>query len=728
MAIKEIPILESKVTAQTSTPPDFKGTFNALAASQNNLSAIGAKVAQVSSNQLATQLGYESGKNPHGDLLPSFTEFDKHFEQSYLNQSNAVLSLQGQKILDDAQIQLSKATRMSPQLIAQTNAQVGAGLAKISENAPTAIKGQLEANFASSLLDQNKRLQMKMIGEQKEDQRNHLVSAIEVSKKQAYERGYSGDQHGAENSYKAIESYANTLHNNRDYTEEEARTAKEAGKQAYLNGVWSKKAEDAWRAGKYPEFQKEYAEKKPADMSHEQYYNTGRAFETQVNFLQGMRNQYENLRFQDMQTKIALNPNLISDNDWLDFKNNVSADKYKDAQFKFIQALKSHKEDTGNVDAFVANFSDPTAWANATEKTKNNTFNKLVDYRVQQAQSSNQPISRDMAEVQVAASAGGEIPVFTRTMKNQLRSANPQQIEAAAQKYNLLKQMGAGRALQGLDSKDQAIMIAYQSEKLAKDPITAARDATDRVFNQDPAQEQANKQLWSNFISKKTRSGLTLDQVAMGTSSLSNSLSGLNQNDFQNPMIAKTYAVDLLNLYSDYFQNLKGDEAGAKELLRDYVDQHFGESRVNGKRYTTFQPLEKVLGFQSFDCVPYIHADVIAQISPQFLLSKEMYDKKQSNEYWEVKEFQNKKIDKALISPTYPPISVTKVTRTPKGEVKEDFNVVLTGNTYDQWLIGIEGKQGIRNISQLAPYLGILAYTPDVKSIRDHYNLDHHIK
>src|SRR5271165_4378387 len=147
--VPEIPVLQRQEKVQESATPDFGSAFRELGAAQNNLSAIGAQVAQTSSNTRAQLLGYEAGKNPKGDLPPSFTDFDKHFAESYHAQSAATLSVNANQLMNKSEIELSKANRLTPELIAKSNAQVSQGLSKIAEMAPTAIKGKLEANFSS---------------------------------------------------------------------------------------------------------------------------------------------------------------------------------------------------------------------------------------------------------------------------------------------------------------------------------------------------------------------------------------------------------------------------------------------------------------------------------------------------------------------------------------------------------------------------------------------------
>jgi hypothetical protein len=60
-----------------------------------------------------------------------------------------------------------------------------------------------------------------------------------------------------------------------------------------------------------------------------------------------------------------------------------------------------------------------------------------------------------------------------------------------------------------------------------------------------------------------------------------------------------------------------------------------------------------------------------------------------------------------------------------QGKITSDtYNVVLMGNARD-YDVAVSNGSGMRNIFQLDPKLGILNYSPDVKSIRNNYSKDH---
>lgn len=720
MATKDLPVLQRQVKAEATATPEFQSAVQNLAASQNNLSAIGAGVAQSASNAMATQLGYETGKNPIGDLTPPITEFDKNFSESYHSQANATLTLQGEKLLTETQIEMSKPARLTPDLIAKTNAQLQTGLDKIAENAPTAIKGHLKAGFDSSVLNQNKQYETKMISEQREDQKNTLINAMELSTKNALELASNGDVKGARNAVIASQNMAVTLSNNKFVTPEAARIAHESAVQAELDGTYINKAMQAEKEGKLAEFQKNYADNKPANMTNEQWVATGQAFNKQMNFLQGLRQQDENLRSQQMLNQIATNPSSITGTQWKTFADSVSPLQAEQVRFKYIQALKSNNSGTIDADSLIRNFSNPEVWANSTDKNKNAAFNKQVDYSVQNSQNTPTPLSHEQAQVQVAASAGGEIPVFTNDLKNKIHSGNPAYIESASQQIHALKEMGAGQALRGLSKEDNSLYSLYESLRASRDPLTAAREATDIIHNQDPAVQEMNKQKWSNFVSSKA-SGTPLSDFAL-------SQVKLNKKDFGSVSMAQVYGTEILNVFQGYYTTLNGDQETALKLTKDFVDENFGDTGVNGGRQKTLHPVEMVVGFKNSDGVPYIQKDMIKQINDKLLPIKESYQKKTSNEYWETVPLSDK--THGVFRTTYDPVKIKRHTRVNINGVETEkvdtFDVILHGNNFDNYDVAIMSKSGLRNLFQEAPYLGITTYTPNKDKILANYNKDNH--
>lgn len=719
MAQPNLPVLERQVAVTPShEQPEFQSSVQAYAASSNSLSAIGAQVAQSASNQMAQQLGTENGKNPHGDLSPPITEFDKNFADSYHQQAYATLQQQGDALLQNTHVEMSKFARLTPEQIMRTHEQLNAGLSKISEQAPTAVKTKLQAGFNSKLLEQSNSYKMRMFHEQREDQKNNLQNAIDLNIKNVLEHNMNGDNRAAASAQEAVNRMADNAVSNRFMTPEAARIAKESAHQAYLNGFYSKQAVDAWKDGKFPEFEKQYSEDKHG-MTNEQWLATGSAFTQQVGFMQTLRSQDEHIKVQEMQNQILLTGGKISNTDWTNFENNVSKLEAEKVKFTLIQArLKGHSSTTSE-DELLRNFGNPEAWANADPKVKNLSYRRNVEYLQQQKERDGKPISHEDAEVQVAASAGGSIPVFVNTLKNKLRSGNPAFIESASQQIHSLQQMGKGGALVGLSDNDHSIYTQYEALRDSRDPQTAAREAVDNVLNQDPARQRDLKQNWSNKTWAVTKSGENLTDWA--TKQV-----GIRSKDFINPGMAQVYGADILSKLSSLYQSNNGDFDSALKLTKQYVNDSYGDTGVNGGKHKTLNPIEKVLGFQNADGVPYIQKDIINQLSEKFAPTKKLYDEGKINDYWEIMPLSQNK--HGIFSTTYDPVQIKHHSRSGK-EVKENtYNLVLHGNNFDNWDVALDNGSGMRNLFQMAPYLAVTNYTPNRKSILDAYNKDHQLK
>lgn len=724
MARGEVPVVQREVGINVpSNVPDYQSAYQKLADSSNILSPIGAYVTQVASNHVATQLGYEAGKNPTGDLaLPSLTEFDRNFAESYHQQASATLSTQASKLLDDAHVEMSKAVRITPELIARTNAQLTKGLDQIFASAPTKIRGKLEATYTASLFKQTNDYKEKMFSEQREDQKNNIINAISVNEKSIYEISKSGNIQVADEALKNNISMINNAVANHDYTPEQGAKLIASSRQSYLNGKYGYIYSVSDKTGKSAEFEKAFAENKPAEMTNEEHIATAQSISQQRNFLNTFRAQDQGLKVQNMENQIASNVNAITDSQWQSFANSVSPLRAEETKFKYIQALKSRREQGLSEDTLIQNYSDPRAHANADGKVKDATFNRLVNYQMEQNKNSVTPVSRDMAEVQVAASAGAEVPVFTRSLKNKLRSANPAMIESAAQQVHTLLEQENGNALAGLNEKDHALIGMYDTLKTSMLPSEAAREATNIAYNQDPTTMQANEQKWKSQVYNIVRGGKTPDLWVLPEV-------GLDPDKFLNPSMAHAYGAVVFKKYESYFKLSNGDADLARKLTTDYVKQVFGTTRVNGDAHTTLHPVEKSLGFKNSDGVPYIQNDFRKQFKERMDILKNNPGKNIPGESWEVIEpaAGPNKISPShgIFTQNYDPVRLKYTNSVTKK--KEIYDVVLNGNAYNGWDISVNANGYIRPLMQIAPYLGIQVYIPDKKAITDKYNSDHNL-
>ncbi len=753
--------VEREVKAEQHNTPEFQSTFQDLAKSQNNLSAIGAGVAQSASNQMAAQLGYESGKNPHGDLLPPLTEFDKNFAASYHNQAAATLSLQGEKLLTDAHIEMSKPNRLNPQLIENTTRQLQVGLNKIAENAPTAIKGKLQESFDSQVLNNTAKYKEKMFSEQRQDEKNNLVNAIGLNTKNALELHTSGDKKGGNSAVESAIEMVNNAVANHYITPEEGRIARETAIQAGLDGTFINKAQKSLKENKYPEFIKKYSETDPKElgMTHEQYMNTGHAIDKQISFLQSLRTQQDKLDIATFNSKVALNPNAITPNEVLALKEKLTPLEFEGVHYDYLKAMKTFSKESRAQTDLMAGFNNPRVFAEHDGKTINKVFRTQVGEAVKQG------YDLQDAEVIIAAKAGGVIPEFQRSITNRLQSKDPNQIESAAQQIHALNEMQAGNALTGLPLKDLAMYNGFSAIRDSQDPNKAAQELHERIYNSD---SQVVESAWNTQLKNTKPTGTSTHEFGLITA-------GLSKATFANDGDKILYGNDLLEEYHQYFVASGGDNKIARQMLKDSVSANYGYTHINGMKQMTKHPIEKVLNLPD-DALGVIQDDLYNNLEVDFSYNKAMYDRGEVNEYWELtprrsvspsnrdytvqkglyletkeaskadlERYKNMTADEIRLEKVNQPLTFSNIRQregheplevikhTRKGQ-SEKYTINIKSNPFASttedkdhpinggWDIAVHSKtSGLSSLRREAPYLGTVTYSPDIDYIKSTY-------
>ena len=704
--VDKIPVYERKVEAEPTSTPDFQGAFQANAESANSLSALGAKVAQSASNQMASQLGYEQGKNPHGDLSPSLTEFDKNFAESYHTQANATLSLQGQKLLDDAQVELSKPARLTPDLIDKTHTQLQLGLNRIAEMAPTAVKSHLQSTFSSQLLDQTSKFKEKMISQQREDQKNNLINALDLNTKNALELATNGDIVGANKIVQASKKMAANGSATTLLTPEQARVAHESAQQAAINGQTINGAMAALRANKLAEWEKNYAENKPAGLTNEQWITAGAAAKQQTNFIEGLKKQDESIQMAKFQTSVAMNPMSPDTAKQLqELQSSVAPADYEKAKLYYVNAIKQYNKEQGNLNEAIAGWKDSSSFARFTDKEKNKAFDTLVSRYMQQGQQNSRAISHDEAEVQVATSAGGRVPVFEKSLENKLLSGNPANIESAASQIDLLNNLEAGRVYAGISQKAKAIATQFQQQRGSMPDTDLARQITDNLSNIDDTTQKTLNNSWSLILSAKGAGGLGASKTLYNFALQEVEMDSRHNTKLGGDYFGVIYGNDIYNQLNSNFIATRGDYNAALKMTKDYVDQHYGDTYINGSRQISDSPIEKYLGYKGNDATPFIQKDLLNQLSTSFAKAKESHP----SDYWETLPLKNNVAE------------VKRIVLTKDGKKEYRYPINLVGRAGNQWDVVAQTPYGQRNLFLVAPNVGVTTYQPDKEAIDKDY-------
>lgn len=711
--------VKRSVGVEVSGVPNYQQAISSYAENTNWMSSLGSAVATKASQALAVKLGTDLGSNPQGDLkLPPITDFDKAFAQSYETQATATLGLQANKLISSANIQIAQAPRITPELISSTNHQVSLGLKNIFQNAPAEIRSKLEYQYKSLQVNQTENLMTRMTKEQREDRQNNLTQFSKVSNENLFSMGFDGkdldknsDSKIALETLGYIEKSFQSAQDVYDITPEGKKLGIDSAWESYLSGKYSRLGMEALREGKLEDFLQDFAENKsiPTQYHKAVFGNVKNYLSEQVS----LRSHKQNYIAQQMVNRMALNPNSVTGQELEIFRNQVAPLLYEQTLFKYIQLKKTATNKSQSITNLKKNWDKPEAHAQVSADVQNATFNELVQYEKE----NNPSISDDDAKINVAASAGSTIPVYTSTLHKQLNSGIPYEMNSAVYQIRKLQQMKAGHAKTGLNDTDMGIVAQYESLVNPIDPTKAAQIVIETNQNMDEPVLKLTNEKWENLKFANTiAAGRSIDNwILTKFGYKGNSWYNFSFN-FDSPYMETLYAADIYNKYKTFFKILRGDEQKATDLTNEYLQANYGLTRINGNKQLTLHPIEKRLGFESGEGISQIHKDVVRQFKEPMDNLKKAYDMKASDVYWTIKEPEK----------SGQPLIMTKHNRAGLGTTTEEYPVVFTGTNFDEWDVMLKSKNGPFSLALDAPYLGIETYRPDKEWIIDEYMGKYH--
>lgn len=703
---------QRSVTAEVHQTPDIQGAVEKYAADTNWMSSIGASVAQKASSAIAARLGSEIGKNPQGEIGPAFTEFDKEMQESYQTQAQATLGLQAQKLITQSNLELASVPRLSPELITKSQQKIYQGLQKIYSFAPNAVKRNLEQEYGSVMLNQNQHLVNRMIGEQREDQKQNTMLSSKVNASNAYASGMRGDDKTGSSIIESTEKLNSSAKNMKVIDPITAKENTDTVRQSYKTGKLIHDYEKERAAGKGEAFLKSVADK--SDKGDPDYQTTTNGLMQYINHQDALRSEDQQLRLSQFNTAIALNPTTPDIvNQLNDLRNNVSPAAYQKAELAYIQARKAWENDSNSQQDLIHNWGDSSVQARSSEKLQNKTFDTLVGNAV-----TKKGLSRDEAEVQEALSAGAPVPVFIKSLNDKATSGNPVSIVSAATQIQHLRDAEGGHALIGLSKQAQAIALQFQHQRGSMQDSDLARKITDNVMNIDSSMQATLDNAWNLTLSKNGAGGLGTNK-SLATFALN--AVGISENNFGGDYFKTIYGNDVYEQLKSNFDTTRGDYASALQMTKDYVNQKYGDTRVNGGIQKTDMPIEKALGYTDPDAVPFIQRDLLTQLNSTFEANKD------ANDYWSVNPVTTEiSGPRGTFRKTFEPAQIIRHVKTDKGEKTYRYPVNLIGRPGGEWDVVVQTPTGPRNLFLVAPKLGVITYRPNSKAIAENYNA--HIK
>lgn len=688
---------QRQVSVQPNGVPDYEGGVTNYAANTNWMSAVGSEVASKASNALAEKIGGELGKNPKGNLGIPLTTFDKTMQQSYNTQAQATLGLQADKLITDSNIAAASANRMSPDIIKNAQNNITAGLQKIIALAPDQVKPELTHVYGTAQLSQVEHLTNRMLNEQHEDRKNNTILANDKNAEMAHSLAASGKFDAADTLVKStVAMNASTVNANVGFTPQAGKVSTDTVRQSAIAGRLQFNYDNAVKISQGDAYLASLA-KKPDWISDADYPTAVDSLKTYVNNQKALTANYEGLTISDFKNRMVTGIGSITGTELQSTLDKLSPDNASKLQLDYSNAYKTYQKDSQNQNFLAQNWGSPVAHANASAQDTNKTFNGKVAYVMQ----SSPGISRDDAEVQVAVAAGGKVPVFEKTLENKLVKGSPESILSGVNQIDLLNKLEAGSAYDGISQKAKAIATLFSQQRGSMPDSDLARKITDNLSNVDKTMQDTLNNAWNLELSNRGAAGLA---ASSNFYSFALNEVGLDKNKLGGNYFAVIYGNDLYNQLNSNFIATRGDYNAAVTMTKDYYNQHYGETYVNGISQITDSPVEKYLGYkgkEAAEAAPFVQQDLLNQLTPAFEKAKKDFP----SDYWETLPLKNGVAE------------VMRTVMTKDGKKQYTYPVELLGRAGNQWDVVVKTPNAIHNLFLVAPHVGVTSYQPNKAEI-----------
>lgn len=623
-----LPESRRTTSVEISSPPDFQTAINNYASNTNWLSPIGSTIAATASTALASKLGAELGQNPQGPLPTSITEFDKTLSQSYQTQAHATLGLQANKLITDSNLEVAKANRITPEIIARANQQVTLGLSNIFKNAPTEIRPQLEYQYGNQLLNQNEELTKRMLSEQRKDRNNNTAYASQVNSESAYTSAFRGQDDVAS------EILDTTIRMNQADVDAgiidpvTAKTRVDSVRQSVLIGKYNRKYDEAQANGKGAQYLRELGEKKPSDIPDSDYQTVLNHVLQHINQNNSLIKQDQALAMIDFKVKVAENPLSITGSDIAELRSRLDPQQYQEANFYYVQAIKKLQTKKNGVNEALSVYTNPAKFSQQTAANKNGAWEATYTSMMNNQSWIDRGITIDQAKLLAAAAAPMAIPAYVEELNTLLATADPKNLEVGLAALTYMNGHNLNQNLSGIGVQQEAMAEVYEKLRQTLPPIEAAQKAHETVYNKSKEQREANTQALKDYYHKqksKNESPFNLIRRLVDTPS------NLKIRNLPG------YTQKANRIFETYFDVTNGDEATASKLTKQYINTQYGRSTVNGEPELMYHPIENIPGIPQ-DAIGAIQSDIVNQANIRFSEETKLYQEGKVNYWWEARQ------------------------------------------------------------------------------------------
>lgn len=716
---QDMPVLKESVKANgISNPVDWAGEYGRAALQPTALGQLSSTISMQSGIALAKRQGTLLGKNPEGDLLPAFTPVDEAFVNSYSSQAKATLGLQVNSLMNQSEEMVNQNFKLSPQAIAQFQSQTGQGIVDILQHAPSTVKSEMENQYMGQLQDSTHQLNMKMIGQQKQDTKD----AQDVYNNSVVKNSFNGaflssTPQSAQQAQTNLSDFKKDLARQRsagiiDRKQEESLYA--SAKLNYYSGIFTKGAVDAKTKQDLPGYLRGMHDKLPNDLTPLEKVTVGQ------NVLQYM-NAVHNEESQDNQLIVSELGRALTENTLTGSMLSQAESQLPPAEFNnFMSKMWAYKNTKGNErqvsEDLANNISNLYAMSQATDKQKNTAFQSLV------AKSMQKDPDQDilLAEANIVRGAGGEIPAFTKQLNAMAMSGGPNELYRASRVLNSLSN-DSPQNIASVDPKARAMAAVFEDlHEIGVDPEQAWNAARDQVLNKTKDQQEANEDSFKQY--QKAHFSTPID-------SQNRTKKLLNAGWFTHIPNLPQVSNRVMRAWEANFKLTNGNANAADKLTSQELERAYGDTKVNGVKQKVYLPVEKLAGVGD-DATPIIHKDIMENISPQLQATEDAYKSGRIDYFYRIAE---KKGDG--------PVKIEKVWRDSgkkKGLIQQ-FDIQITASPNMQLMnssanpysgfydVGLIDKNGypfpLENVS--SSQNRFIGYKPNIRAIQDAYTRMH---
>lgn len=621
MAGQSLPEFESQVKLNAvTTPAPWAQSFDSMALSPTALGTFGANLALTASTTLAQQRGYQAGKDPHGSMLPPLTQTDKAYVDAYNTQAQNTLGLQANRLMQQGQMELAKAWKLTPDMVASYTKNMSEGLNDIINNAPMQVQPGLANSFNANLMNSTSSLNRKMIGQQKEKalQDASLYNSTQLSS--IYETARNGNFEAAQKMAEDMVGRTKNMSAAGMYSPLQAEAARKSAQNSLYTGLYTGEALNAFNHKNSDQYLSELLQKKPDGVNQLEWEGIARNVMGEVQLAESFQQRNETSLYSEA-NRLLMEGTLSSD--FIAQLESATTSKPRFNNFMAQVAAyqrKNHKDNMA-VNSLMPAWNSPYEMAKASNKTKNLALMQAGQDVQQRAADGGRTLDDFEAQAEAMSTAGGPIQNFTQQMNAGFLSGNPQLMQRNLNAYRALKNANPS-VLNNMDKRAQAMMTSFESQlEDGNAPDIAAQKATETVLQKTPEQMEINTALIEQWERKAVNTPSRLNSWA---SDLIDNGEGAHVNNLP------YFAIHAKNIFKDNMNYLNGDVEGATRMTKEGINRAWGVTTVNGKKEFVFQPVEQTIGLDE-GANPLIKHDLYSQLQAQIAPMKQAYEDGKKN-------------------------------------------------------------------------------------------------